>query len=301
MLRSVIGCSVMLAAAHSPAAVFAPAETPAPQVNSTAVASGAASSMAAAPHVGKIQPLPRTDRNSQRAHEDLVRKATQGGIDLYFAGDSITRRWGTCDAQYKDFLANWTTNFFGWNAGNFGWGGDKVQNVLWRLQNGELDGVHPKVMVLLAGTNDLDDGAATTDLAAREEDVVQGIGAILNLMREQAPGATIILMGITPREDRADRLAMAAAIDRTNRRLAQLADGRTIRYLNLNDRLTTPDGRLREGVTVDGLHLSLSGYQVWADALKPLLTELLGPPAKTDHAPPPTGDPSAPKPAAPAK
>jgi lysophospholipase L1-like esterase len=232
------------------------------------------------------------------AHEDLVRKAAQGGIDLYFAGDSITRRWGTSDAQYKDFLANWTTNFFGWNAGNFGWGGDKVQNVLWRLQHGELDGVRPKVIVLLAGTNDLGDGAATTDLAAREEDVVQGIGAILNLMREKAPGATIILMGITPR---ADRSAMAAAIDRTNRRLAQLADGRAIRFLNLTDRLTTPDGRLREGVTVDGLHLSIAGYQIWADALKPLLTELLGPSAKTDHAPPPTGDPSAQKPAAPAK
>lgn len=287
----------MLAAALPSAAVFAQAETPAPQVNSTAVAS----STAAAPHVRKIQPLPRTDRNSQLAHEDLVHKAAQGGIDLYFAGDSITRRWGTSDFQYQHFLANWTTNFFGWNAGNFGWGGDKVQNVLWRLQQGELDGVRPKVMVLLAGTNDLGEGAATTDLAAREEDVVQGIGAILNLVREKAPGATIILMGITPREDHADRSAMAAAIDRTNRRLAQLADGRAIRFLSLNDRLTTPDGRLREGVTVDGLHLSLKGYQIWADALKPLLTELLGPPAKTDHAPPPTGDPSAPKPATPAR
>ena len=73
----------------------------------------------------------------------------------------------------------------------------------------------------------------------------------------------------------------------------KFADGKTIRYLNINEKLAKPDGTLIEGMTVDGLHLSLKGYQVWADALKPILTELLGTPAKTDHAPPPTGDPSA--------
>src|SRR4029453_8878988 len=88
-------------------------------------------------------------------HEQLVAKAKQGGIDLYFVGDSITRRWGTSDPQYKEFLANWRRNFFGWNAGNFGWGGDRVQNILWRLQNGELEGVRPKAIVLMAGTNNV--------------------------------------------------------------------------------------------------------------------------------------------------
>jgi hypothetical protein len=75
--------------------------------------------------------------------------------------------------------------------------------------------------------------------------------------------------------------------------IAKLADGKTIRYLNINDRLADKDGKLLEGMTRDRLHLSLKGYQVWADALKPLFRELLGPPAKEDHAPPPTGDPSA--------
>src|SRR5262245_3718455 len=74
------------------------------------------------------QPTPRTDANSITAHAELVAKAKKGGIDVYFAGDSITRRWGTSDTQYKDFLANWNQNFFGWNAGNFGWGGDTIQN-----------------------------------------------------------------------------------------------------------------------------------------------------------------------------
>src|SRR5215212_7263384 len=68
------------------------------------------------------QPVPRADRNSQIAHEQLLAKAKQGGIDVYFAGDSITRRWGTSDPQYKNFLAHWRSNFHGWNAANFGWG-----------------------------------------------------------------------------------------------------------------------------------------------------------------------------------
>lgn len=223
------------------------------------------------------QPAARSDANSQLAHQQLLEKARQGGIDIYFAGDSITRRWGTSDAQYADFLANWKQNFFGWNAANSGWGGDRTENILWRLQNGELDGVHPKVIVLLAGTNNLSAGASP-------EDVARGIRAILDTMREKAPGATILLMGITPRP------GFNAQIEETNRRIARFADGRRIRYLNINAQLEDPS------MFTDGLHLSLRGYQVWADALKPPLTELLGPPAATDHAPPPTGDPAAPRP-----
>ena len=98
-------------------------------------------------------PVPRSDKNSQIAHEQLLAKAKQGRIDIYFEGDSITRRWGATD--YPQLLENWNRNFFGWNAADFGWGADTIQNILWRLQNGELDGVHPKVIVLLAGTNNV--------------------------------------------------------------------------------------------------------------------------------------------------
>ena len=105
------------------------------------------------PPAAADQPVPRTDRNSMTAHAQLLDKARKGGIDIYFEGDSITRRWGATD--YPDLLANWTQNFFGWNAANFGWGADAIQNILWRLHNGELDGVHPKVIVLLAGTNNV--------------------------------------------------------------------------------------------------------------------------------------------------
>jgi lysophospholipase L1-like esterase len=250
--------------------------------------------LAAAQSVGGpgARPAPRTDRNSQIAHQQLVDKARRGGIDIYFAGDSITRRWGTSDGPYRDLFDNWRRNFFGWNAANFGWGGDTVQNVLWRLANGELDEVHPKVIVLLAGTNNI--GAEPRQGVAElvVDDVSSGIAAMLSVVRQKAPAATVILTGVTPRRDRDGGRSLMPTIDAINKRVAALADGRSIRYIDINNRLADKGGGVIDGMTVDGLHLSAAGYQVWADALKPIFTEILGPPAATDHAPPPTGDPS---------
>ena len=123
-------------------------------------------------------PAPRTDRNSQIAHEQLLDKARRGGIDVYFEGDSITRRWGTSDAQYREFLENWRRNFFGWNAADFGWGADTVQNVLWRVSNGELDGVRPKVIVLLAGTNNVGTHPGGDEKVA---DITRGLKALVGI------------------------------------------------------------------------------------------------------------------------
>ncbi|HEY1304627.1 MAG TPA: GDSL-type esterase/lipase family protein [Vicinamibacterales bacterium] len=234
-------------------------------------------------------PIARTDRNSQIAHEQLLEKAHRGGIDIYFEGDSIVRRWGATD--YPELLANWNQNFFGWNAANFGWGADTTQNILWRLQHGELDGVQPKVIVLLAGTNNVGNTVAAEGRDTKATDVTRGLRAIADLMRQQAPRATIVLTAIFPRND---NIAVMPTIDAINRNLAMLADGSAIRFLNINDRLADRDGRLLDGVmnAGDKLHPTVAGYQIWADALKPIFTELLGPPAKTDHAPPPTGDPS---------
>ena len=229
---------------------------------------------------------PRTDENSQKAHIELLEKAKSGRIDVYFEGDSIVRRWGATD--YPELLANWRQNFFGWNAADFGWGADQTQNILWRLEHGELDGVNPKVIVLLAGTNNV--GASAN--SSRDEDTVaettRGIEAILRVMQSKAPEATIILMGIFPRND---EMALVGTIDKINSNLSQLADGKRIRYLNINEKLADGNGRLYEGMMNDQLHPTLKAYQIWADALKPIFTELLGPPATGDHAPPPTGDP----------
>jgi len=241
----------------------------------------------AAAQSGADQPAPRTDQNSLTAHQQLLEKAKKGGIDVYFEGDSITRRWGATD--YPELLANWKQNFFGWNAADFGWGADTVQNILWRLTNGELDGVNPKVIVLLAGTNNVGRIKAGGDDAA-VADITRGLQAILRVMQSKAPNATIIVTGIFPRNDNMDFLP---AINRINGNLAKLADGKNVRYLDVNAKLADADGRLFDGMMGDKLHPTGNGYQVWADALKPIFTELLGPPAKEDHAPPPTGDPSA--------
>ncbi len=235
------------------------------------------------------QPEFRTDANSLEAHEQLLAKAKQSGIDLYFEGDSITRRWGALD--YPDLLANWKQNFFGWNAADFGWGGDRTQNILWRLQNGELDGVNPKVVVLLAGTNNVGDLSAPGGVPERVDDISRGLQAIVRAIHEKAPSASIILTAIFPRND---GMAFIPVIEKINKNLARLADGRKIRYLNINEKLAGTDGRLLEGMmNPDKLHPTLKTYQIWAEALKPTLTEVLGPPTPTDHAPSPTGDPSA--------
>ena len=236
-------------------------------------------------------PQPRTDSNSKIAHQQLVAKAKAGGIDLYFLGDSITRRWGCTDPAWSAMLAHWKQNFFGWNAGNFGWGADSVQNILWRIQNGELEGVKPKVIVILAGTNNIGSNPAPNEQAAlaKVAGIVEGIQALVKTCREKAPQAKIIVTAIFPRND---NKAVLPEIALVNQGIAKLADGKSVFSLNINNKLADSQGNLFEGMTGDRLHLTVKGYQVWAEGLKPLLTKFLGPPASTDHAPPPTGDPS---------
>jgi lysophospholipase L1-like esterase len=215
------------------------------------------------------------------AHEQLLEKAKKGGIDVYFEGDSITRRWGATD--YPEFLANWKQNFYGWNAADFGWGADTTQNILWRLNHGELDGVNPKVIVLLAGTNNVGRGASA-------DDVTRGLEATLRVMQAKAPDAVVVVTGIFPRND---KMTATSVIDQINANLGRLADGKRVRYLNVNDKLADRDGKLFEGMMVDGLHPTVKGYQVWADALRPIFQQVLGSPANVDHAPAATGDPKA--------
>jgi lysophospholipase L1-like esterase len=235
------------------------------------------------------QSAPRTDRNSAIAHEQLLEKAKKGGIDVYFEGDSILRRWGATD--YPDLLANWHQNFFGWNAADFAWGADTIQNILWRLTNGELDNVNPKVIVFQAGTNNIGNRLMPGREDEKIADVTAGIEAVIKVMKEKAPEATIIVTGIFPRND---NMAVIPVISKINENLSKLADGKKIRFLNINDKLADSDGRLFDGMMMaDRLHPALKGYQVWADALKPIFNELLGPPAKEDFAPPPTGNPAA--------
>ena len=164
--------------------------------------------------------------------------------------------------------------------------------MLWRLQNGELDGVNPKVVVLMAGTNNVGRATPLGDVDARAADVARGVSAVVREIRKRAPEATVVITGITPRND---NIAVMPVINRANELIAALADGIKTRYININAALAFPDNQLREGMANDGLHLTVKAYQVWADALKPIFTEILGAPAAVDRAPPPTGDPSAQK------
>lgn len=243
--------------------------------------------------VAAVQPEERKDQNSVTAHQQLLKKTQQGVIDIYFEGDSITRRWGALD--YPNLLDHWKKNFHGWNAANFAWGGDRVQNILWRLQNGELDNVQPKIIVLQAGTNNIGSRRPSTgDDDPRIAEVTAGIQAIVALFQEKVPDASIVITGIFPRNDnRNNPTVVMPVINKINDNLAKLADGKTVRYININSKLADVNGMLHDGMTMDKLHLAEQGYQIWAEALMPIFTEILGPPAEEDLAPPPTRDPSA--------
>jgi lysophospholipase L1-like esterase len=229
-------------------------------------------------------PFPRTDPNSHIAHEELLAKRDAGDIDLYFVGDSITRRWGALD--YPEMLAHWKQTFHGWNAANFAWGGDRTENILWRLANGELAGVDPKVIVIQAGTNNVGSRPGGPE---KVEAITAGIAAIIESCRQRAPDAALVLTAIFPRSDP----GVVAEIDAIDANLARLAREQNIAYIDINDQIAGADGLLLDAMTSDGLHLSKVGYAVWAKALRPVLTRLLGPPAEVDSAPPPTGNPAA--------
>jgi lysophospholipase L1-like esterase len=203
-------------------------------------------------------------------------------------GDSIARRWGATD--YPELLAHWRSQFHGWNAADFGWGADGTQNILWRLEHGELDGVDPKVIVILAGTNNV---GTMPDAAAKVEDVTRGVRAIVETCRRKAPKAIIVLTAIFLRNDEMGAVPEIRAI---NANLSRLADGKAVRFLDVNAALADAQGRLFDGMMHDKLHPTVKGYQVWADGLKPILRSILGPPSKTDLAPPPTGATAAPAP-----
>ncbi|KAA5538648.1 glycoside hydrolase family 10 [Roseiconus nitratireducens] len=229
--------------------------------------------------------FPRNDANSREAHKQLLEKAKQGKIDVYFQGDSITRRWGATD--YPKLLAHWNQTFHGWNAANFAWGGDSTHHILWRMRNGELDGVTPKVVCLQAGANNLPwQGPADSSHVA---DVVGGIQAIIAEFRSRFPDVPIVLTAMFPRDQNA---ALAETIEEINKHLKALSEAdERIHWININQQLVDSDGRLLPAVSSDGIHLEKPGYQLWGDAIRSVLTRILGPPAQVDHAPPPTGNP----------
>lgn len=249
---------------------------------------GAVVDALASPAAPEHEARERTDWMSRAAHQDLLEKAQRGTIDVYFQGDSITRRWGATD--YPQLLEHWRQSFHGWNAANFAWGGDSTHNILWRIRNGELDGLQPQVVVLQAGTNNLPwQGPASPPTIS---EVVEGIRTIVHEFKQRVPDSVIVLTALFPRDQ---NRALDSAIAEINRRLESLANQHGVRFININAQLTDADGKFLPGFSGDGLHLEKPAYEIWAAALRPILEETLGPPAARDDAPPPTGVPVRPE------
>jgi lysophospholipase L1-like esterase len=164
------------------------------------------------------------------------------------------------------FLAGRTKHFEPLKSANFGIGGDRTQHVLWRLQNGELEGIQPKVAVLMIGTNNL--GSNT------EEEIAAGITAIVKAIHSKSPDTKVLLLGIFPRSAKATD-AVRDKIKKINERIAEMGKEKYVRYLDIGQKFLEEDGSLSKKIMPDYLHLSAKGYQIWADAVEPKVKELL--------------------------
>lgn len=210
-----------------------------------------------------IIPVPRDANWKVRA--DLLDKRVKETPDteVLFIGDSITQGWEGAGA--KDV---WAKFYSKRKAVNLGIGGDRTQHVLWRLVNAPLDGVKPKAAVLMIGTNNSNGEDNTPG------QIVEGIAAIVAKLRERLPNTKILLLGIFPRSE--NFTPQRGKLTQINQVIAKLDDGKNVHYLDIGHRFLTSDGILTAEIMPDYLHLSTKGYEIWADAIEPRLSELLG-------------------------
>ena len=193
--------------------------------------------------------------------------ARADSIQVVFDGDSITSWFANYSGPGNSGVEIWKERYEKLGAFNFGIPGDTNQQLLWRLANGQMNGIHPKLILLLIGTNNL---GVNTD-----EEIVEGIKAIVDQYRKLCPDAVILLQGIFPRE----RLASAsirARIKAINNHLETFSDGKSVLFLDLGDRFLQPDGSISTEIMRDHLHPNESGYRIWADAIQPYIDRYVG-------------------------
>ncbi len=199
-----------------------------------------------------------------KQHEAFLDRAKKGPVDLLFLGDSITAGW-------RNAPAVWSRYYAPRQAANFGIGGDRTQHILWRLENGEVDGIHPKVVVLMIGTNNT--GSNT------EAEVAEGVKAIVERLRSKLPDTKILLLGIFPRGSNRDKTIPSITPDpkiaRINARLAALDDQKMVKYLDIGVAFLDEAGRVSRAAMPDFLHLTPIAYQTWADAIEPTLWDMM--------------------------
>ncbi len=210
------------------------------------------------------QPAPRDDRWVKR-HEGFVAEAKKGGIELLLLGDSITDAWR--GAKQK---ALWDEFYAPLKAANFGISGDRTQHVLWRLQNGEMEGIQPKAVMLMIGTNNIGQRNPETPASA-----IAGVKAIVKEIHARSPKTRILLLGVFPRGEKPDH-PHRAMVKEINAAISKLDDGgKTVKYLDIGEKFLQPDGSITREIMPDFLHLTPKGYRIWAEAVKEPIAELM--------------------------
>lgn len=194
-------------------------------------------------------------------HEQFLKRIQQGPVDLLFLGDSITDAWpGRGKESWQKFAP--------YNPADFGISGDRTEHVLWRITHGELEGIHPKVTVVMIGTNNIGHfGDEQPEWAAA------GVKKILDTVHEKLPETKILLLAVFPR-DRKDSSARKK-VDAINQIISKFDDGKTTRFLDVNKVFLDDNGEIPNDLMPDRLHPTAKGYDLWYEAMRPLLEEMM--------------------------
>jgi len=213
-----------------------------------------------------IVPVSREGGATNRQSLVLKRaKENPGACDIVFIGDSITQGW---EGNGK---AAWTNYYAKRKCLNFGVGGDRTEHVLWRFEQGQLDGLKPKAAVLMIGTNNSNNNRDGTEHYSTAE-ILEGVQAVVKQIRARLPDAKLLVLGIFPRSQNFS--AQRGKLLQINQALAKVADGKMIHYLDFGSQLIEADGSISKAVMPDYLHLSPAGYEIWAQAIEPKLKEM---------------------------
>ena len=218
------------------------------------------------------KPAPR-DKNWEKRHEAFVGIAKRGNVDLLFLGDSITDAWGGEGHGTNGGHKIFTSKFVPMKAANFGIGGDRTQHVIWRLQNGELDGIKPKVVQLMIGTNNSNGSDNTA------EEIADGVKGIIDEIKKKSPSTKVLLLAVFPRntgKDDAVKKIQKDKIDKVNSIISKLDDGgKSVKFLDIGSKFKDASGALPKELMPDQLHLSEKGYEIWANAVEGVITSML--------------------------
>jgi lysophospholipase L1-like esterase len=207
-----------------------------------------------------VTPQPRQG-SWMKQHEEFLKTAQAGNVDLLFLGDSITQGW-------RGARKTWDRFYGPRKAANFGIGGDRTEHVLWRIENGELNGIEPKVVVLMIGTNNAD--------GSTPDEIAQGVTAIVHEIHSRLPKTKILLLAVFPRGEKPG--PMRERLKSVNEKIAKLDDGSTVHYLDIGKVFLSEDGTISNKIMPDYLHLSGRGYRLWAEAMEPTLWSMLDEP-----------------------